>query len=65
MFNRRLPGSLDRPDAFSASERTVRELKSENPKSIAEGWRQVNRYREHLEGLTGDSWTACVDVYRP
>jgi hypothetical protein len=42
----------------------VRELKPDNPKRIAEGHRQVARYKEYLEELTGEKWTAVVDVYK-
>jgi RHS repeat-associated protein len=65
VFNKTLPGdSLDRPDAYSMSERIVRELKSDNPDSIAKGWRQVKGYKQYLEDYTGESWTAYVDVYK-
>lgn len=53
-----------RPDAMSESLRIVRELKPDRPKAIANGWRQVNNYKRLLEELTGERWTAYVDVYR-
>lgn len=65
VFNRALPGSRLRPDAVSYSERIIRELKPDNPGAISSGWRQVNGYKSYLEGLTGKSWTAYVDVYSP
>jgi Restriction endonuclease fold toxin 9 len=65
VFNRALPGSRLRPDAVSYSQRIVRELKPDTPSAISEGWRQVNDYKAYLEELTGQSWTAYVDVYTP
>ncbi|HEX2893751.1 MAG TPA: hypothetical protein VHO29_07085 [Marmoricola sp.] len=65
VFNRALPGSLDRPDAVSYSQNIVRELKPDTPSSIAHGWRQVNRHKAYLEDLTDEKWTAYVDVYTP
>ncbi len=59
-----LPGSSLRPDAYSLSQRIVRELKPDNPDAIASGWRQVNGYKEYMEELTGEPWTAIVDVYK-
>ena len=56
-------GSLDRPDAINWNDRIVRELKPDTPATIAKGWSQVNNYRIYLEELTGETWTAYVDVY--
>lgn len=64
-FNRTLPGSSVRPDAVNWTQRVVAELKPDNPSAIAGGWRQVNGYRTYLEGLTGQPWTAQLDVYTP
>ncbi len=63
-FNRALLDTGLRPDAVSFSQRIVRELKPDNPKAIARGWRQVKRYRDILEERTGMTWTAHVDTYR-
>ena len=65
MFNRALPGSRLRPDAVSYSQNIVRELKPDTPGAISRGWRQVNEYKAYLEELTGQQWTAHVDVYAP
>ncbi|WP_322778623.1 RHS repeat-associated core domain-containing protein [Frankia sp. Cas4] len=65
VFNRAMPGSRLRPDAVSYSQRIVRELKPDNPGAITDGWRQVNGYKAYLEELTGEPWTAYVDVYKP
>lgn len=65
VFNRRLPGSLKRPDAVDYTQRIVRELKPARPGSIAAGWRQVNGYKAYLEQYTGKQWTAHVDTYSP
>ena len=53
-----------RVDAINYEKRIVRELKPDNPRAISRGWRQINRYREHLEKLTGEEWTGYVDVYK-
>jgi hypothetical protein len=64
-FNQAMRGSNLRPDAVNYTQRIVRELKPDNPRAIADGWRQVNGYKDYLEELTGESWTAYVDVYTP
>jgi hypothetical protein len=64
VFNRAMPGSSLRPDAVSFSQNIVRELKPDNLKAIAGGWRQVNGYKAYLEELTGEAWAAFVDVYK-
>lgn len=53
-----------RPDAVNYAENIVRELKPDTPAGMAKGWRQVNGYKEYLEGLTSDTWTAVADVYK-
>ncbi len=65
VFNRALPGSRLRPDAVDYSQNIVRELKPGTPGGISRGWRQVNQYKAYLEELTGQPWTAYVDVYTP
>lgn len=65
VFNRALPGSRLRPDAVDYSQNIVRELKPGTPSGISRGWRQVNAYKAYLEDLTGQPWTAYVDVYTP
>jgi RHS repeat-associated protein len=65
VFNRALPGSRLRPDAVDYSQNIVRELKPDTPGAISGGWRQVNQYKAYLEELTGQPWTAYVDVYTP
>jgi len=54
-----------RPDAVDWHNRVVRELKPDKPEAVSRGWRQVERYRQELEELTGQFWTAYVDTYRP
>jgi hypothetical protein len=65
VFNRALPGSRLRPDAVDYSQNIVRELKPGTPSAVSRGWRQVNQYKAYLEELTGQPWTAYVDVYSP
>ena len=62
VLNQRMPGSLDRSDAADYVNRVVRELKPDSPKAVAGGWRQVERYRKHLEMVTSQPWTACRRV---
>jgi hypothetical protein len=64
-FNQTMPGSTLRPDAINWTQRVVGELKPANPSAISAGWRQVNGYKAYLEELTGQPWTAQVDVYTP
>lgn len=63
-FNQALPCGQLRPDAVNYAENIVRELKPDTPAGMAKGWRQVNGYKEYLEGLTSDTWTAVADVYK-
>lgn len=65
VLNRALKGIGLRPDAVDFTSRVVRELKPDNPRAVARGWRQVNKYKAYLERQTGQSWTAVVDVYKP
>jgi RHS repeat-associated core domain len=53
------------PDAIDPENRTVRELKLDNPRAVRTGERQVEAYRQELEETTGESWTGVVDTYRP
>ncbi len=53
-----------RPDAVNWEALEVRELKPDNPRAIARGWRQVEGYRKELEEMTGQIWTSIVDTYR-
>ncbi|WP_353810496.1 hypothetical protein [Agromyces sp. SYSU T00194] len=64
-FNRAIPGTSLRPDAINWTQRIVAELKPSNPSAISSGWRQVTRYKDYLEELTGQPWTAQLDVYSP
>ncbi|MFF2297406.1 RHS repeat-associated core domain-containing protein [Arthrobacter sp. NPDC058127] len=64
VFNRaKIPGSQLRPDAINPDLRIVRELKPNNAKAIAEGWRQVRKYQQLLQDATGEAWQAFVDTY--
>lgn len=59
----RLPSGR-RPDAVNWGTPEVRELKPDNPRTVRRGERQVERYRQELEEVTGEPWTSVVDVYR-
>jgi hypothetical protein len=45
-------------------DRTVRELKPDNPRAVRRGWNQVKRYMKELEEITGEVWQALVDLYK-
>jgi hypothetical protein len=72
-YKNALPGDYDhqvtlpsgkRPDAVNWKTKDVRELKPDNPKAISRGQRQVDKYRQELEDVTGDSWSTHVDTYK-
>jgi hypothetical protein len=52
-----------RADAVDWSTNTVRELKPNNPRAIKRGIAQVELYRLELEQMTGEPWTAILDLY--
>ena len=60
----RLP-SRRQPDAIDDRSRIVRELKPDTPSGRASGIRQVERYRQELEEITGEIWQGVVDLYVP
>ncbi|MEV6982580.1 LamG-like jellyroll fold domain-containing protein, partial [Sphaerisporangium sp. NPDC051017] len=62
-YDKRLP-SGQRPDAVDWKNRVVRELKSDAAGNGAKGKRQLNRYIDELEKMTGDSWTGYLDRYK-
>jgi len=54
-----------RADAVDFNNRIVRELKPGNPRAIRDGKRQLERYRQELEGMFGGTWTSFLDTYTP
>ena len=54
-----------RPDAVDWANRQVRELKPDNPRAIARGQNQVDKYKSELESMDIEPWTAIIDTYRP
>jgi hypothetical protein len=58
----RLPSGR-RVDALNPATREVIELKPNNPAAIREGQRQLERYVEELESMTGKKWTGRVETY--
>lgn len=58
----RLP-SGKRADAVDQKRRIVVELKPNDPKAIAQGWRQALRYAAELEKKTGKPFTPVVYTY--
>lgn len=62
-FNRRIKGTNLRPDYIDLENRIVRELKPDKPWAINRGLKQLQKYMNELEKLTGDSWTGILDLY--
>jgi RHS repeat-associated protein len=56
---------VGRADAVDLNNNIVRELKPDNPRAIALGWRQVTRYAQELQRRTGQVWQTFVDTYKP
>lgn len=52
-----------RADAVNPITREVIELKPNNARAIRTGERQVERYVQELEQLTGQKWTGRVETY--
>ncbi len=50
---------------MNLEEKKVVELKPNNPKAIARGKRQVERYRKELEETYGEPFTGEVKTYDP
>jgi len=63
-FEVKLP-SGKRADAVDFKNRIVRELKPDNPRTIQDGRRQLERYRQDLEREFGGTWTSFLDIYTP
>ena len=63
-FEVKLP-SGKRADAVDFKNRIVRELKPDNPRTIQDGRRQLERYRQELEREFGGTWTSFLDIYTP
>ena len=63
VYNRALPSGL-RPDAVDFANRIVRELKPDNPRAIARGWKQASKYAQELQRITGGTWTIVIDTYK-
>ena len=55
--------SEKRADAVNWETREVVELKPNNPNAVRRGEKQVERYRQELESITGESWTSRVETY--
>ena len=54
-----------RVDAIDIQSRIVRELKPNNPRTIQDGSRQLERYRQELQREFGGTWTSFMDIYQP
>lgn len=53
-----------RVDAIDRTNRIVRELKPDNPRAIARGLKQLQRYVHELQQQTGQIWQGFLDTYR-
>jgi hypothetical protein len=58
---RGIPGI--RPDFVDFNTRTIYELKPNNPRQIANGHRQLERYRAAFERAHGPGWNVVLDTY--
>ena len=63
-YNRQVPGTGIRPDALDTINRVVRELKPDTPAAIQRGLKQLQRYVDVLQQVTGEIWTGFLDLYR-
>ncbi|NIJ03455.1 RHS repeat-associated protein [Paenarthrobacter ilicis] len=63
-YNKQIPGTKLRPDAINWTDRIVRELKPDTASTIVKGRTQLEKYRQALEELTGQSWTSYLDIYK-
>ena len=52
-----------RPDFIDRSTNTIYELKPFNPKAIAQGVKQLYKYKAALELHTGEIWNIVLDTY--
>jgi hypothetical protein len=59
----RLPSGT-RVDAIDFQNRTIRELKPDNPRAIEEGKRQLQGYIRELQKEFGGKWTGILDTYK-
>jgi RHS repeat-associated protein len=52
-----------RPDFVDFSTKTIYELKPFNPRSMSEGIKQLEKYKEAFEGTYGGTWKIILDTY--
>jgi len=64
IYNRQVPGTNIRPDAIDTANNIVRELKPDTPPGIQRGLKQLQKYVDDLEQVTGEIWTGFLDLYR-
>jgi len=61
--NKAIPGTRLRPDAISFQNKLIIELKPNNPKSIALGLKQLDKYKTALETKSGEGWMTKIVTY--
>jgi len=52
-------------DAVHPGRRIIKELKPNNPRAIARGKKQLERYKKEMEATTGKKWKTKLDTYDP
>jgi hypothetical protein len=52
-----------RIDAVDLNRRVIRELKPNNPRAIAKGWKKLDIYTAELKKIYGGSWIQILDTY--
>lgn len=60
MINKRIIGSLSRPDALDQTHKIIYELKPYNQKAFKKALKQTKKYSKIL----GDKYTIVIDMYR-
>jgi hypothetical protein len=61
--NRRIPGTLLRPDLIDFANKRVVELKPNNARAVQLGARQLEAYIKALERLYGGKWSGEIWTY--
>jgi Restriction endonuclease fold toxin 9 len=57
----KIPGI--RPDYVDFNTNTIYELKPNNPRAIAKGNRQLNKYVKEFQNIRGGTWKKVLDLY--
>jgi hypothetical protein len=55
--------SKNRIDFIDLEKKIIYELKPNNPRSISDGYKQLDRYLKEVESIYGSGWKAVLDTY--